>query len=211
MAANTIGIVHPSAPKFLRHVLRDRAGAAKVLCRRNLHHRVPIQRRVVVRRCPLIGRRQRGVIKELTGFAAQLGRIDQPVAANPDLVVHVRRQIRNDVATGIVGDDYLGKFGWQLGRLCDDPNTGFGPRRAAYDAADVNLADRHCGRLLRGNGRGEDCAGDGGCAGNQTTNYLHEFPRKAESRHQSLVLNRRSRLALHPSLPGRPQGASTTS
>ena len=50
-------------------------------------------------------------------------RIDETVAAHPDLVIGLR-QVGNDIAAFIVGDDDLGEAGRQIGGLGDDPDAG---------------------------------------------------------------------------------------
>ena len=136
-----------------RDVLRDVGRAAEILRRRHLHHRVPVDRRIIVRRRRLVRRRHRREIELLAGLRAHLGRIDQPVAAHPDLVVR-SRQVGDDVAPLVVGHDHLGELRRQFGRLRDHPHAGFRPARAAHDAADVVVVDGD--RRLLGIGRPEN-------------------------------------------------------
>ena len=114
--------------------------AAEILRRRNLHHRVPVDRRIIVRRRRLVRRRHRREIELLAGLAAHLRRIDQPVAAHPDLVVGVRK-VGDDVAALVVGDDDLGVAGRQIGGLRDHPDAGLRSVRAGDHAADVVVVD----------------------------------------------------------------------
>ena len=148
MAADAIDIVHPLAPDVLRDVLRDIGAAAEILGRRDLQQREPVDRRVIMRRRRLVRRRHRGEIDLLAGLGAQFGRIHQPVTADPDLVVHLRRQVGDHVAALVVGDDDLGEFRRQFGGLRDHPHAGFRPVRTAHHAADVVVVDGDR-RLLR--------------------------------------------------------------
>ncbi len=68
MTADAVGVVHLPDPVVARDVLRDVGVAAEILGRRNLHHRVPVDRRIVVRRR---GRARRGHRRqvELSGRA----------------------------------------------------------------------------------------------------------------------------------------------
>ena len=147
MAADAVDVTHALAPGLARDVLRDIGRAAEILLRRHFHHRVPVDRRIILRRRPLVGRRHRREIELLAGLGAHLRRVHQPIAAHPDLIVRIR-QVRDDVAALIVGDDDLGIFGRQLGRLRDDPDPGFRAARTGDHAADVVIVDRDR-RLLR--------------------------------------------------------------
>ena len=49
MAADAVDVVHLLAPAVARDVLRNVGRAAEVLLRRNLHHHVPVDRRIIVR------------------------------------------------------------------------------------------------------------------------------------------------------------------
>ena len=151
MAADAIDIVHPLAPDLLRDVLGDVGAAAEILGRRNLHQREPVDRRIIMRRGRLVRRRHRRQIDLLAGLGAQSWRIHQPVAAHPDLVVHIRRQVGDHIAALVVGDDDLGEFRRQFRRLRDHPDAGFGPGRTAHHAADVVIVDGN--RRLLGMGR----------------------------------------------------------
>ena len=126
--------------------------------------------------------RGRGVVRRFhgreievcAGLAVDLGRIDQAIAAHPDLVFGFR-QIRHHVAPRIVGDDDLGKLGRQVGGLGDHPHAGLGAAGSANDAANIIGVDgnlgRACGRtrallrVRRRNGTGQPeakcCGRDG--------------------------------------------------
>lgn len=99
-------------------------------------------------------RRRHGCeVELLAGLRAHFRRIHQSVAAHPDLVVHVRRQIGKDIAALVVGDDDLGEFGRQFGGFRDHPNAGLGTRWAAHHATDVVIVDGDRGLLSIGGRR----------------------------------------------------------
>ena len=149
MAADAVDIVHPLAPDILRDLLRNIGAAAEILCRRDLHQRVPVDRRVIMRRRRIVRRRHRREIDLLAGLGAPLGRIHQPVAAHPDGIVHIRRQVRDHVTALIVGDDDLGEFCRQLGGFRDHPDAGLRAVGSGYHAADVVIVDCDRRWLLR--------------------------------------------------------------
>src|SRR5436189_6415399 len=49
MAANAVDITHALAPGLARDVIRNIGRAAEILLRRNFHHRVPVDRRIILR------------------------------------------------------------------------------------------------------------------------------------------------------------------
>ena len=147
MAADAIDIAHALTPDVARDVLRDVSGAAEILFRRHLQKRVPVDRRIIMRRRPLIRRRHGGEIELLAGLGAHLGRIHEPIAAHPDAVV-CPRQIGNDVAALVVGDDHLGVFGRKVGGLGDHPDAGLRASRPSHHAANVIIVDGNRRRLL---------------------------------------------------------------
>jgi hypothetical protein len=89
----------------------------------------------------------------------------QPIAAYPDLVVR-SRQVRDDVAALIVGDDALGILGRQLGRFRDDPDAGFWSVRADDHAANVVLVDLDRSLLCTGRSWYGNCHRDDTDCGN---------------------------------------------
>ena len=99
--------------------------AAEDLGLRDLHHRVPVDRRVVLRGFRLVRRRHRGQIELLAGLALHLRRVDEAVAAHPDVVIGLR-QIGDDVAALVVGDDDLDVAHRQIARFRDHPDAGLG-------------------------------------------------------------------------------------
>ena len=175
MAADAVDVAHALAPSLARDVLRDLARTAEILLGRHFHHRVPVDRRIILRRRPLVGRRHRREIELLAGLGAHLRRVYQPKTAHPNLVVRVR-QVRNDVAALIVRDDDLGILGRQLGRLRDYPDAGFRPARTGDHAADVVIVDRdrrllRVGRCRHGNRHRGDA--DGGNRRKQNLSQTH--------------------------------------
>ena len=147
MAADAIDVAHLLAPSLTRDVGGDIGRAAEILGRRHLHHRVPVHRRIIMRRRALIRRRHCREIEAVAWLAAHLWRIDETVAAHPDLIIR-HRQVGDDVAALVVGHHQLGKLGRQFRRLRDHPHARFRPARAPHDAADVVTIDRDRRRLL---------------------------------------------------------------
>ena len=148
MAADAVDIVHALQPGVARDVLRNVGVAAEVRRGRDLHHRVPVDRRIIMRGRAFVGRLHGGVVEDVAGLDAHLRRVDEAVAAHPDLIVG-DRQIGDDVAALIVGDDAAGEAGRQIGRLGDHPDAGFRPARAGDDAADVVGIDGDGGARCR--------------------------------------------------------------
>ena len=162
MTTDAVGVVHALDPSRARDVLWNVGRAAEVLLRRNLHHGVPVDRRIVVRRGPIVRCRNGCVVDGLAGLGVHLRRVDQAVAAHPDLVVG-DRQIGDDIAALIVGDDALGVAGRQVGGFGDHPDAGLRSARARHHPADVVGVDRNrCGLLCAR--RHRHCSGqrDGG-------------------------------------------------
>ena len=110
--------------------VRRRVLAAEDLGLRDLHHREPVDRRIILRGLRLVRRRHGGQIELLAGLALHLRRIDEAVAAHPDVVVGFR-QIGDDVAALIVGDDDLDVAHRQIAGFRDHPDAGLGPAGAA--------------------------------------------------------------------------------
>ena len=159
MAADAAVVLHAVEIVGDLDVVR-RVLAAEDLGLRDLHHRVPVDRRVVLRGFRLVRRRHRRQIELLAGLALHLRRVDEAVAAHPDVVIGFR-QIGDHVAALVVGDDDLDVAHRQIARFRDHPDAGLRAAGAAHDAADVIVVDRH---LLRAHGRGErDCGRKGRC------------------------------------------------
>ena len=115
------------------------ARAGELALRRRLQQREPIVAGIDLRG---LGRRARDLGSEIerrvAGTPLDLVRIGEAVAAHPDVVRGVR-QLRQHVATGIVGHDDLDERRLELARLGDDPHAGLGPARARDDAADESV------------------------------------------------------------------------
>ena len=117
---------------------------------RHLEHRIPVDGRVVFRRRGGGRRHRRDEVEVSPGDGLHLGRIDEPVAAHPHTVRRLR-EVGEEVAPAIVGDDDLGELGRELGGLRDHPDAGFRSVRAGDHATEIAGAepDRRDGRLLR--------------------------------------------------------------
>jgi len=102
---------------------------------------------VILRRRRFVRRGHRCQIQLLAGRALHLRRIDEAVAAHPHVVISFR-QIGDDVATLVVGDDDADETHRQIARFRDHPNAGFRPLRPGDHAADVVVVDRDRGHLL---------------------------------------------------------------
>src|SRR5690606_2531493 len=107
-----------------------------------------------------IGCRNRGERDPLAGPGRDSLRVDETVAAYPDAVGRLR-EIRNDEAALIVGDDDPDEAGAEIGGLRDDPDARLRPVAAHDDAADVVVVDVDVrarlgtgGRADRGENRG---------------------------------------------------------
>ena len=123
-----------------------RAGAGEFALGRNPQHRIPVDRRIVLRRRFLVRRDHGGEVELPSGLGVDLRRVDEAVAAHPHLVFRLR-QIRDDVTALVVGDDDLGVFGRQVGGLRDHPHAGLRSLRPGHDAADVVIVDGDRRRL----------------------------------------------------------------
>ncbi len=154
VTADAVHVVHLTQPVIDGNAFRDAALATEFAQRRNLHHRVPIGRGIILGRRPLIGGNDGSEIELLTGLGVHFLRVDQSVASHPDFIGGAR-QIRNDVAPLIVGHHHLGVFGGEVGRFRDHPDACFRPFAAAHHPADVVLVDRNRnGPLLAADRRG---------------------------------------------------------
>jgi hypothetical protein len=180
MAPYAVDIIHLPQPVVLRQILRNVGRPAEIACRRNLHHRVPIERRIIVRCLGGARRRHRSEVQMLAGLRAHLRRIYQPIAAHPHLIVRDWK-VGDDVAALVVSDHYLGVFGGQLGRLSDDPHAGLRPAARGFDnAGDVIIIDRN----LRGGLRARRIRR----RPRQPDNAHHGYSRKQNSPYSHLIL-----------------------
>ena len=127
--------------------VRPRAGEFAPL--RHPEHRVPVDRRVVLRRGRGAGRGHRGQVEDLARHRLHLRRVHEPVTAHPDVVVGLR-QLGKQVAATVVGDHDLRELRRQVRRLRDHPHSGLRPAGAGDHAAEVGRPDpdRRVGGLL---------------------------------------------------------------
>jgi hypothetical protein len=124
-------------------------GAGEAALVRDLDHRGPVDRRVILRGGGKARRHHRGQIEGLAGFARDLLRVDQAIAAHPDPVLGLG-QFRDHITAALVGDDDLGEARAELRGLGDHPNPGFRTEAAGDDPADRVGAERDCsGRRRR--------------------------------------------------------------
>ena len=151
VAADAADVLHLLQPIDLRALLRNLGVSAEFARRRNLEHRVPVDRRVILRGRRVIRRRHRGEVERLARRGLHLARIDESIAAHPDAVAGFR-QLGDEIAPFVIGDDDLRVLGREIRGLGDHPHAGFGPFRTGDHAADVGRAD-----LLRMRGDGEEC------------------------------------------------------
>ena len=150
-AAGGLYDIQPCRVAFdvLRHVLvAVRAG--KVTLVRDVQHRKPVDRRIILRGGRRIRRRHGRQIDDLPRRRHDPRRVDEPVAAHPDIVIGLG-EVRNDIASLIVGDDDFGEWRRQPGGLGNHPDAGFGPVFAGDHPAQIMLAnaDRGLRGLLR--------------------------------------------------------------
>ena len=115
-------------------------GAWKIVLRRHLQQREPVLRRIVLRGCAHIRRRNGFQVDELAWRRLCFRRVDQPVSADPDVVLRGRK-IRHEIAAAIVGHDALDEMCRRVPRFGNDPDAGFRTLRAADNAADVVFVD----------------------------------------------------------------------
>ena len=109
---------------------------------RNLQHRIPVDGGIIFR-CVCLARCRDGAqVELLSRLAVHLRRVDEAIAAYPDLVLGLRK-VGNDVTPLIVGHDHLGIPGRQICRFRNDPRAGFGPVCSRDHAADVVIVDRN--------------------------------------------------------------------
>ncbi len=153
MTTDAADVLHLLQPVILRKLFGNVALAAELAGGWNFHHRVPVDRRIIMRRLRFARRRHRRVIEKLARLCAELGRIHQTVAAYPDGVGRIR-EIGHEIAALIVGDDDAREFGRQVSGFGDHPDPGFRACRPGDSSADVGGAHRH--GWLRVN-RGRDC------------------------------------------------------
>ena len=108
----------------------------QLIFRGNLQQRVPVDRRIIMRRLGRVRCRHSRQVEMLAGLRAHFRRVHQTVAAHPDAIIS-HRQVGNHVAPLIVGHNDLGELGGKLDALGDHPDAGFRPVRAGDDPADI--------------------------------------------------------------------------
>ena len=128
-----------------RNAVAGWPGAGEVALRRQMHQREPIERRIVLGgRFRVRGRDSRQV-QRFAGCGRHLRRIDQAVAAHPDVVVPFWK-IGHQIAALVVRHHDLAERRGQICRLGDHPHAGLRAARTGDHAADVIGVHRH-GRL----------------------------------------------------------------
>ena len=85
VAADAAVILDRVEPIGLLGFFRDVALAAELIGARDLEHRVPIDRRIILRGRRIVRRRHGGQVELLAGIGIDHGGIDQAVAAHPHL------------------------------------------------------------------------------------------------------------------------------
>ena len=140
-AAVVLHVVHPVGPRDLGWNV---GRSAEVALGRDLQHRVPVDRRIVLCGFGVVLRRHGAQVQLLAGLRIDLLGVDEAVAADPDLVLGLR-QVGHDVAALVVGDHHLGVARRKVAGFRDHPYAGFWTIRPRYNAADVVVVDRHRG------------------------------------------------------------------
>src|SRR4051812_9622605 len=138
MAADAAVRLHGVEPFGLARRFADR----ELALRRDREHRIPVDGRVILRR--------RAFVRRDAGFQAQRGparsrldffRVDESIAAYPDLIARLR-QVRNDEAAPVIRHYDPGELGRQLVGLGDHPDTGLGRFAVGDDALDALRVSR---------------------------------------------------------------------
>ena len=147
VAANAAVVFHFVEPLGLRHLggdsgifTADGIVAVELVGGGNLQHRVPIDRRIILRCGGFVGSDHGGEIQMLAGFSHHFRAIHQSIAADPDAVGRFG-QFGNEVTATIVGDDNLDVSHRQIARFGDHPDAGFRTIGAGDHATDVIAID----------------------------------------------------------------------
>ena len=135
----------------------------------NFQHRVPVKRRIILRRRLLVWRPDSFQIQFFAGRGPDLGRIHQPIAAYPDIVSRLRK-VRDDKTALVIGNDYLGIFCGKVGGFGDDPDARFSTVNARDGATNIVTVNydlfARCAKRRRMFGEPVSCNnGDAGDAG----------------------------------------------
>src|SRR5262245_30791959 len=128
------------ALKGHRHAVAFEACTGEQALVWNVKHGKPIDGWIVLRCRRSIGRNHGLQVDERARLGFHLRRIDEPVAAHPD-IVRGFWQVGHHVAPARIGDYHLGEPGAQVCRFRDYPDTGFRPPRAGDYPADVVIVD----------------------------------------------------------------------
>ena len=149
------GLDHPQPLGLALDVRIDavalRAGAGKFAGFRNAEQRQPLAGGVILRGRVIVGRNHRRQVQRLARRGHRAFRINQAIPAHEDRVIRLR-QIGQQVASLVVGDDDPDEGRWELFRLRDHPDAGFGALAAAHHAADVVAVHGNRRRLPRADG-----------------------------------------------------------
>ena len=146
MAGRAIARLHePEELSLVLDVRRDPVslitGPRKLVPFRHVEQRRPVTRRVILRRCPGVGRRHRGQVQSRARRGAKLVRIDQAVASHPHVVARLG-QVGDQIPALIVGHDDPGEARRKVGRLRDHPDAGLRSARSGHDTPDVVGVER---------------------------------------------------------------------
>ena len=141
MAADAAIAFHRVEPARLGDVLADAGMGAELVGGGNLQHRVPVDRRVVLRGGGLVGRGHARNADLRARARLALRAVHEPVAARPHLVFS-GGQIRHDEPALIVGDDALDVADAEVTGFGDHPHAGLRAIRPDDGAADVVGIDR---------------------------------------------------------------------
>ena len=158
MAADAAIVLHPPDPVDLGDLVGNIVLGAELARIRDPQHRPPVDGRIVLRGSGRARRDHRGQVELLARLARDLGRIDQAIAAHPDLVFGLG-QLRQQVTALVVGDHDLGEAGGQVLGFRNHPYPCFRPVRAGDDTADDAVGDGSRRRRLRLQLRGRTSQG----------------------------------------------------
>lgn len=136
--AHVLDRIHPLSLALhgVRHLVALVASSGKFRRRRNIEHRIPIHAGIDLSRCCRRCRRRSLEVEQLAGASVDLRRVLQAIAANPDLVIRIRK-IGDDEAALIVGHDDLGIFGRKILCLGNNPHARFGALVTSHLPADI--------------------------------------------------------------------------
>ena len=122
--------------QLLGHTVAFWSGAGELALVRNLEQRIPVHARVVLRRCFRARRCHRLQVQGLAGSTLYFLRIDQAVTPHPNAVIGLR-QLGDQIAAAVVGDDHLGELGGKVGCFRDHPDASFRSLGAGDDTANL--------------------------------------------------------------------------